>query len=181
MVRHISQPNTVFTTHHKAGVPPTIGREEVSRTQRAPETTVKLPLHMLCGRMRKATGYITVDTIEQTAPFTGIASIAPRILGAAGYAVACKPLWENALGEFVIWGALNGYINVEMTLDKETLKLHGRQEIRRFEKYFNFLANLGCFINAVEVLVPVLCRIGKQMMVLDSIFGCRGPMLCLFR
>ena len=125
-------------------------------------------------------GFITIFTIKQIVPFSCIASIAPRILGAAGYAVACKPLWENALGEFVIWRAIDGYINFKMTLDKETLKLHGRCEIRRFEESFNFLAKLRCFFNTIEVLVPVLCRVGKQMMVFYSIFGCRDPMPCLF-
>ena len=120
-----------------------------------------------------------IHTTEQIAPFTCIASIAGRVLGAAGYAVACKPLWEHALGELVIWRAIDGYINVEMTLDKETLKLHGRREIGRFEESLNFLAELRCFFNAVEVLVPVLCRVSEQMVVLYSIFRCCYPMLSL--
>ena len=128
--------------------------------------------------MSNATGFIT--TIKQIVPFACVASIAPRVFRAAGYAVACKPLWENALGELMVWRAVKDGINVEMTLDKETLKLHGRWEIRRFEESFNFLAKIRGFFNAVEVLVPVLCRVGKQMMVFYSIIGCRDPMLGFF-
>ena len=57
--------------------------------------------------MSKTLGVGTICTIEQIPPFKHVASITLRILGAAGHAVACKPLWEDAFGEFVIGRAID--------------------------------------------------------------------------
>lgn len=114
-------------------------------------------------------------------PFTYKASIISYKWRAAGFAVACKPSWENTLGEFLIRTAVISSIDLEMALDEEALKLDGRLEIRRREKILYLLAKLWRVLDLVKMLVPVLRRISKQMMVFYLIFGACDPMLRVSR
>ena len=125
--------------------------------------------------MTVAPRIFTVTIIKQSVPFAYIASVISRELGAFGYGVACEPFWEYSLGEFVVGVSVNDTVDLEVTLNEEALKLHGRHEIWRREETFNFSAKLRCFSNVVKMLVPVFRRICKQMMVLYFIFRCRDP------
>lgn len=129
--------------------------------------------------MRVAARFVTIRTVEQVVPFAYVASVVLGELGAAVHVVACKPFWEYALGKFVIRRTATDSIDIKVTLDKQTLKLDGRLEVRRCKEVFDFLTKLWCFFDVVEMLVPVLCRIGKQMMVFDSILGGRDPLFRL--
>ena len=129
--------------------------------------------------MRVAARFVTIRTVEQIVPFAYVAPVILGELGAAVHVVACKPFWKHALGKFVIRRTVTHSIDIKVTLDKQTLKLNGRLKVRRCEEVFDFLTKLWCFFDAVEMLVPVLRRIGKQMMVFDSMLGGRDPLFSL--
>ena len=79
----------------------------------------------------------------------------------------------------MIGGTAVESIDVEMALDKEALELESRLEVHRREKDFDSVAKFRCFFDLVEVLVPVLRRISKQMVVFYVIFGDREPLFRL--
>ena len=67
-------------------------------------------------------------------------------------------------------------VHIEVALNEETLELHRRLEVRRPEKYLDPMTKLWCFFDVVEMLVPVLRRVGKQMMAFYVIFGGCEPL-----
>ncbi len=112
-------------------------------------------------------------------PFAYVASIALREFRAAVHTVACKPFREHTLGKFVIRRTAIESVDVEVALNEETLKLDRRFEVRRSEEAFDSSTKLWGFVDVVEMFVPVLGRIGQQMMVFYVIFGDCEPLLRL--
>ena len=73
--------------------------------------------------MRIASRLLAIRTAEQALPLTDVSSVVCGERWAGVYAVAGKPLWKYPFGEFVLRRAATAGVNIEMTLNKEALKL----------------------------------------------------------
>ena len=71
-------------------------------------------------------------------------------------------------------------VDIEVTLDKEALKLHRQLEVGRCEELFDSLTEFYSFLDIIKVLVPIFCRIREKVMIFDFVFGGRDPNSRLF-